>query len=159
MATMTLPGGSSVSYETGGCTASARTTLFGSMGAYVASTYVPQVVGIRFEAYLANDGPSTSALRDWRSCMSSAGLTFADPGTAIASLQTDQRDRASLDRQQTAMAGADRACDDRTHLRARRSQALAQFVHTLPTQLLAQLADIHNDRTRAALVANQTLGR
>ena len=47
-----LPGGVSVGYETGGCQGSARSQLFGSVGAYVLSTYLPQIEKILFEKFL-----------------------------------------------------------------------------------------------------------
>jgi hypothetical protein len=93
MASMTLPDGSTVTYVTGGCTGSVRTTLFGSVVAYVASSYVPQVLGSRFDAFLATNGNYTSALRDWRSCMKSKDWDFTDPQAAISSLETSQRTR------------------------------------------------------------------
>jgi hypothetical protein len=159
MATMTLPDGSTVTYVTGGCTGSVRTTLFGSNSAYVASAYVPQVIGAQFDVFLAADGAYTSALRDWQSCMKSKDWDFASPDAAVASLETAQLSAASLDQRQTAIADADRDCDPLSHLRARRSLALAQFVHGLPSGLLNQLTDIYDSRVQAGQVARQALSQ
>lgn len=159
MGSMTLPDGSTVTYVTGGCTGSVRTTLFGSVGAYVASSYVPQVVGSRFDAFLATDGPYTSALRDWRSCMKSKDWDFADPQAAISSLETSQLAVVPLGQRQTAIAGADRSCDGQSNLRASRAVALGQFVHGLAPELLNQLTDIYDSRVQAAQVARQQLAQ
>jgi hypothetical protein len=157
MATMTLPDRSTVTYFTGGCTGSARATLFGSVSAYVASSYVPQVIRARFGAFLTTDGPYTSALRDWQSCMKAKNWDFANPDAAIDSLQTAQLSTASLDQRQTAIAGADRACDAVSHLRERRSLALTQFVHGLSSALLNQLTDVYDSRVQAGQVARRAL--
>jgi hypothetical protein len=156
-ATMTLPDASTVTYETGGCTARARVRLFGSVRAYVASAYVPQVVSSRFDASLTTDGAYTSALHGWQSCMESKNWNFVNPEAAIASLQASQLRAAPLDQRQTAIAGADRACDALSHLRARRGQALAQFVQGLSSGLLTQLTTIYVGRMQAGRVAQQAL--
>ncbi len=157
MAMMTLQDGSTVTYVTGGCTGSVRARLFGSVSAYVVSAYVPQVVGNRFDGFLTADGSYTSALHDWQSCMKSKSWDFPNPDAAIDSLQTAQLSAASLDQRQTAIAGADRGCDAVSHLRERRSLALAQFVHGLSATLLNQLTDIYDSRVRAGQVARQAL--
>jgi hypothetical protein len=157
MATMTLPDGSVIGYETGGCLASARTKLFGSVRAYVASGYLPQIVRPQFEAFLTADAVAAAALREWKQCMKSQHWDFASPTAAIAWLQTTPSSAAALDRQQTAIASADRSCDAQSHLRARRGDALARFVHGLPTDLLAQLTAVYDDRVRAGRVAQQAL--
>jgi hypothetical protein len=159
MATMTLPDASTVTYVTGGCTGSVRTLLFGSNRAYVASSYVPQVIRSRFNAFLITDGPYISALGDWRSCMKSKNWDFVDPDAAIASLETSPLGAASLDQRQTAIAGADRACDGASQLRARRSLALGQFVHSLSPDLLNQLTYVYDSRLQAGQVARQAVSQ
>lgn len=157
MASMTLPDGSTVGYETGGCTSSARVTLFGSVRAYVASAYLPQVVRRQFEAFLTTDAILASALRDWHECMKSQHRDFASPDAAIGWLNATPLSAASLNQQQTAIANADRVCDARSQLRAHRADALARFVHALPADLLAQLTAVYDDRVRAGRVAQQAL--
>lgn len=156
LASMTLPDGSTIGYETGGCTAAARASLFGSVRAYVASAYVPQVIRNGFEAYLGTDGPYTTALTTWRSCMAGRHWNFGAPAAAITSLRTAGLDAASLDRRQAAVAGADRDCDARSGLRARRAAALARFTSRLSGRDLAQLDGIAAARARAGRVAGIT---
>jgi hypothetical protein len=157
LAAMTLPDGSSIGYETGGCTGNARTSLFGSVRTYVASAYVPKVVRDEFDAFLATDGPYTSALKAWQSCMTDRRWSFDGPAAAISSLETAQLDAASLSRRQAAIAGADDDCDSRSHLRARRSEALTRFTAGLSGQVLAELDEINAGRERADQVARRTL--
>ncbi|WP_203922888.1 hypothetical protein [Rugosimonospora africana] len=157
VAAMTLPDGSTIGYETGGCTGQARTGLFGSVRAYVASAYVPQVVRDEFNAFLATDGRYTTALKDWQSCMTDRQWSFDSPSAAISSLETAQLDAASLGRRQAAIAAADRDCDSRSHLRANRGNALTQFTADLSGQVLAQLDSIYAARGRAGQVARRAL--
>jgi hypothetical protein len=91
--------------------------------------------------------------------MTSKTWNFANPDAAIDSLQTAQLSAASLDQRQTAIAGADRACDAASHLRERRSLALAQFVHGLSPGLLNQLTDIYDSRLQTGQVARQALAQ
>jgi hypothetical protein len=153
LAAMTLPDGSTIGYQTGGCTAAARTSLFGSVRAYVASAYVPQVIRNDFDAFLTKDGPYTAALGAWRSCMAQRHWSFDAPAAAISSLQTARLDAASLDRRQAAVAGADRDCDSRSHLRARRAAALTRFTAGLSGRDLAELDGIQAGRQRAGRAA------
>jgi hypothetical protein len=157
MAEMKLPDGSTVGYETGGCIAQARTTLFGSVRAYVASSYLPQVVREQFEATLATDGPYLAALSAWRPCMAGGHWTFDSPATAISSLRTAQLDAAALTERQAAIAGADRDCDAVSHLRARRADALTRFTAGLSGPLLADLDQVYAGRQQAGTVAARTV--
>src|SRR5262249_30853891 len=68
----TLPGGTVATYAPNGCLSGARRNLFGSVLAFVRDSYIPQSVGLEFDAYLATDRPYQSALSAWRRCMSSA---------------------------------------------------------------------------------------
>jgi hypothetical protein len=157
VAMMSLPDGSTVDYGTGGCIGSARTILFGSVRAYVTSSYLPQVVRHEFEAFLTADTAAASALRDWQQCMKSQHWDFASPTVAIAWLYATPLTVASLDQRQSVIANADRACDAQSQLRAHRGDALARFVHGLPADLLAQLTAVYDDRVRAGRVAQQAL--
>jgi hypothetical protein len=156
-ASLALPDGSTVGYETGGCLGEARTRLFGSVRAYVTSAYLPQTVRDEFDAFLIADGAYTDALKAWQSCMAQRHWTFKAPAEAIASLETAQLDAASLNRRQAAIAGADRDCDLRSHLRSRRGQALARFTTGLSGQVLAELDEVSTGRDLAGRVARQTL--
>jgi hypothetical protein len=156
-ASLTLPDGSTVGYQTGGCFGEARSRLFGSIRAYVISAYLPQVVRDEFEAFLTADRAYDAALKTWQSCMAQRHWTFPTPAAAIASLETAQLDAASLDRRQAAIAGADRDCDLRSHLRTLRAEALTRFTTRLPVQIVAELADIVTGREQADRVARQTV--
>ncbi len=152
-AAMTLPDGGTIGYQTGGCTGAARASLFGSVRTYVASAYVPQVIRNDFDAFLTTDGPYTTALKVWRSCMAGRHRSFDAPAAAISSLETARLDAVSLGQRQAAIAGADRDCDSRSHLRARRGEALTRFTAGLPGQDLAELDEIQAGRQRAGHVA------
>jgi hypothetical protein len=155
-ASLTLPDGSTVGYQTGGCLGEARARLFGSVRAYVTSAYLPQVVRDEFEAFLAKDGAYSGALGVWRACMTGRHWPFAAPAAAISSLEGAPADAASLSRRQTAIAGADHDCDSKSHLRADRSQALTRFSAGLSGQLLAELDQVSADRVLAGRVAHAT---
>lgn len=157
LASMTLPDGSTIGYETAGCTGAARTSLFGSVHSYVASAYVPKVVRDEFDAFLASDGRYANALGVWQSCMTDRHWSFDGPAAAISSLQTAQLDAASLNQRQAAVAAADRDCDSRSHLRARRSAALTRFTAGLSGQVLAEFDEIYAGREQAGQVARRTL--
>lgn len=156
-ASLTLPDGSTVGYETGGCLGEARTRLFGSVRAYVTSAYLPPTVRDEFAAFLTTDPAYTVARQAWQSCMAQRHWTFQTPAEAIASLETAQLDAAALNRRQAAIAGADRDCDLRSHLRDRRRQALARFTAGLSAPVLAELGDVSAGRDLAGRVARQTL--
>lgn len=157
IAAMTMPDGSTIGYETGGCLGEARTRLFGSVRAYVASAYLPEAVRDEFDASLTVDGPYTTARNAWHSCMALGGWSFDAPAAAIASLETAQQDAASLNHRQAAIASADRDCDSQSHLRAERSQALTRFIAALPDRVLAELDEIHTSRERAEQAARRAL--
>lgn len=156
-AAMTLPDGSTITYQTGGCTGATRAALFGSVRTYVASAYLPNAVRDQFGAFLATDGRYAGALTAWRSCMKDRHWNFTGPAAAISSLQAARLDAAALSRRQAAVAGADLYCDARSQLRARRGAALARFVPRLSGQLLAELDEIGTGREHAAQLARQAL--
>lgn len=149
-----LPGGASVAYQAGGCQGSARSQLFGSVGAYVLSSYLPQIEKILFDEFLGRDQAYLSALHTWQACMRADKFSVANPGDAADSLLriADKISEADLLRQQTELAVADAGCDGPSHLRQRTNQALGRFVGSLPRQTLTQL----NDIARARAKANQT---
>jgi hypothetical protein len=157
LAAMTLPDGSTVSYQTGGCTAAARATLFGSLGSYMASAYVPQVIRDEFDASLTHDKPYTTALKAWQACMADHHWTFDGPEAAISSLESAQLDAATLSRRQSAIAAADRDCDSRSGLRSRRGESLARFTAALPGKVLAELDGTYLARQLADQVARRTV--
>jgi hypothetical protein len=152
-ASLTLPDGSTVGYQTGGCFGEVRAQLFGSVRTYVVSAYLPQVVRDQFETSLASDRAYNDALAAWQSCMAQRHWIFKTPGAAIASLETAPLVPAALDRRQTAIAGADRDCDLRSHLRSRRGQALTRFSAGLPAPEVAELDQVSTGRELAGRVA------
>lgn len=157
----TLPGGTVATYATNGCVSGARRHLFGSVLAFVWDSYIPQDVGLKFDAYLATDRPYMSALSGWQRCMSSAGWEFTSPQSAIASIQNLASGKGitqqKLETRQTSVADADVACDRASHLRLRRHEALAAYVHRLPGQTLAELQNIYLTRQKAARAARHEL--
>ena len=159
-ATLALPGGGGVIYETSGCVGFARQKLYGNVRAYVESSYVPQVVRGKFGIFLSTYHPYLYALHMWQSCMKARGRKFADPQAAIESVQglaLNGMRPAGLARREIAIADADTACDARSHLRASTGQALARFARSLPSRLLAQLSSIHSSRETALQVAQRVL--
>jgi hypothetical protein len=159
-ATLALPGGGGVFYGTGGCIGFARQKLFGSVRAYVESSYVPQTVRSRFGTYLSTYRPYLDALHRWQSCMKAGGRKFQDPQAAIESVQAlamNGMRPAGLVRRETALADTDTTCDSRSHLRASTSQALARYARSLPSRTLAQLSSIHSSRETALQVAQRVL--
>jgi hypothetical protein len=159
-AKLALPGGGGVLYGTGGCIGFARQKLFGSVRAYVESSYVPQTVRSKFGMSLSTYHPYLDALHRWQSCMKAGGRKFEDPQAAIESVQAlalKGMRPAGLARRQTAIADTDTACDARSRLRASTSQALARFARSLPSRILAQLSSIHSSRETALQVAQRVL--
>ena len=156
---LNLPGGASVGYETGGCQGSARSQLFGSVGAYVLSSYLPQIEKILFEKFLLRDQAYLPALHTWQACMRADKFSVANPGDAAGSLLqiADKTSGADLMRRQTALAAADASCDRPSHLRQRTNQALVRFVGSLSRQTLTQLNDIAHSRATADQVARRVI--
>jgi hypothetical protein len=157
MATMTIPGGGTVRYGTGGCLGSARRRLFGSLPAFVLDSYLPQFADMRFDSYLASYPPYTTALRGWRQCMATAGLRFASPTVALESVEALAARGATTARMlaadQWAVAGADAACGARSGLRRHRHDGLLAWLHTLPSATLTQLRSVYLTRQRAVTAA------
>jgi hypothetical protein len=156
---LSLPGGVSVAYETGGCLGSARAQLFGSVDAYMLSSYLPQIEGLLFGNFISRDEAYASALQTWQTCMRADKFSVADPSTALTSLLqvADKTSEADLMRRQTALATADASCDGPSHLRQRTNQALGKFVDSLSRQTLMQLNDIAHSRAKANEEAHQIL--
>jgi hypothetical protein len=152
-----LPGGAIVAYETGGCQGRARSQLYGSVGAYALSVYLPQIENNLFEKFLGRDQAYLSALRTWRGCMRAGKFSVADPGDAIGSVEqiADKTSEADLMRRQTALAAADASCDGPSRLRRRTNQALGKFVGSLSRPTLTQLNDIAHSQAKANRIARQ----
>jgi hypothetical protein len=150
-----FPGGTTVAYETGGCHGSARSQLYGSVGAYTLSIYLPQIENNLVENFLGRDQAYLSALRTWRACMRADKFSVADPSDAIGSLEqiADKTSEADLMRRQTALAAADASCDGPSRLRQRTNQALGKFVGSLSRQTLTQLNDIAHSQAKANRIA------
>jgi hypothetical protein len=156
-----LPGGANVGYETGGCQGSARSDLFGSVGAYVLSTYLPQIENILFENFLDRDQAYLPALHAWQACMRADKFSIASPGDAVVSLLkiADKTSQADLMRRETALAAADASCDKSSHLRRRTNQALGKFVGSLSRQTLNQLNDVARSQAKADQMARHVTPR
>jgi hypothetical protein len=156
---LNLPGGASVAYEIGGCQGSARSQLFGSVGAYMVSSFVPQIEKILFEKFLGRDQAYQSALHTWQACMRADKFSVASPGDAVGSLLriADKTSEAELMRRETALAAADASCDRPSHLRQRTNQALGKFVSSLSRQTLRQLNDMAHSRARANQIARHVI--
>ena len=152
-----LPGGAKVTYETGGCQGKARSKLFGSVGAYVLSGYLPQIEKILFEQFLGRDRAYLSALHTWQACMRAGKFSVVNPGDAADSLLkiADKTSEADLMRRQTALAAADAGCDRPSHLRRRTNQALAKFTGSLSRGTLTRLDDIAHSRAKAGRIARR----
>jgi hypothetical protein len=162
LASVTIPGGGRVTYETDGCTAAARTKLYGSVRAYVVSFYLPQIESNLFHKFTGTDQPYLSAQHRWQTCMKAHQLAFTDPQDAAGSIQqlaANSAGAAELSLRQTAVAEADTACDARSQLRQQTNKALQKFVDMLPTEALAQLGVVAHDRARAYQVARQVVSR
>src|SRR5581483_609820 len=157
--TLTLPGGASITYGTGGCRASASTQLYGSIDAYVLSVYLPQIETNLFGEFISRDQAYLPALRTWQACMRADKFSVASPGDAIGSLLriAGKTSQADLTRRDTALAAADASCDGPSRLRQRTNQALTKFVGSLSRQTLTQLIDIAHSRARADQVARHVI--
>jgi hypothetical protein len=152
---LNLPGGANVTYQTGGCQGSARSQLFGSVGAYVLSGYLPQIEKILFEEFIGRDQAYLPALHTWQACMRADKFSVANPGEAFDSLLriADKISEADLMRRQTALAAADASCDRPSHLRQRTDQALGKFVGSLSRPAVMRLNDIARSRAKASQIA------
>lgn len=158
-ASITFAGGGSVSYQTGGCQASARKQLYGSLELFMASAYLPQIQGNAFSGFLSGYQPYRSALRTWQACMKTRKVPATSPDTAASSVEqlAGNSSAADLTHQQTTLATADAACDGTSQLRQRTNQALDKFVGTLPPQVLTQLDAVAGSRAKADQVARQVV--
>jgi hypothetical protein len=156
---LNLPGGARVAYETGGCLGSARSQLFGSVDAYMLSSYLPQIEKILFEKFISRDQAYLSALHTWQACMRADKLSVADPGQALSSLLqiADKTSEADLMRRQTALAAADASCDGPSRLRQRTNQALGKFVSLLTRQTLTQLNNVAHSQAKANQIARHDI--
>ncbi len=157
LAAMTIPGGGTVSYGTGGCLSAARRHLFGSLPAFVLDTYLPQLADLRFGSYLASYLPYTAALRGWRQCMAATGKHFTSPAAAQESVEALAARRMTTARElaayQRATAGADAACGARSRLRRHRHDGLLAWLRTLPSTTLTQLKSVDLTRQHALTIA------
>jgi hypothetical protein len=159
MRKLIFPGEAAVAYGTGGCHGSARSKLYGSVGAYMLSIYLPQIENNLFEEFISRDQTYLSALDTWQACMRSDRFSVADPSDAIGSLLeiADKTSEADLMRRQTALAAADASCDGPSHLRQRTNQALGKFVGSLSRQTLTQLNDIARSQAKANQIAQHVI--
>jgi hypothetical protein len=157
--TLTLPGGASITYGTGGCSASASTQLYGSIDAYMLSVYLPQIEANLFGEFIARDQAYLPALRTWQACMRADKFSVASPGDAIGSLLriAGKTREADLMRRETTLATADASCDGPSHLRKRTNQALEEFVDSLSRQTLTQLIDIAHSQAQANQIARHVI--
>ncbi len=163
LATLRLPSGLAVRYQTGGCVGGARAALFGSVRAAMQDALMPEDVDNKFYASLAGQQPYLSAVHAWQRCMAAAGWHFMTPQASIAAIQTLATAKGTspgeLRAREAAVAGADVACDGRAHLRMRTTEALAAFVRTLPGPVLSQLRNVYLTRQQAAAAARRDLPR
>jgi len=159
LAKLNLPGGASVSYETGGCQGGARSQLFGSVDAYMVASYLPQIEESLFENYLGRDQVYLSALHTWQACMRADKFPVADPSDAIGSLLqiAGKTSEPDLMRRQAARAEADAHCDAPSHLRQHTNQALGKFVGSLSRRTLTQLDDMAHSQAKANQIAMHVL--
>lgn len=159
-ATLHLPSGVLVTYQTNGCLGTARTTLYGSPTAAIEEQTIPQDVRILRDAALNTDPTYLPALRGWRRCMRAAGWNYQSPEAAIQSLQfqaTQAISQYHFDLTQATVASADRACDARTGLRARTRHEQAIFLHRQPSKLITTLQRLNLTRAQAYDHALQVL--
>ncbi|HEX5119217.1 MAG TPA: hypothetical protein VFW65_28845 [Pseudonocardiaceae bacterium] len=159
-ATLRLPSGVVVRYQTNGCLGTTRTTLYGSPTAAIEEQTIPQDMRILRDSALNTDPAYLSALRGWRRCMRAAGWNYHSPEAAIQSLQfqaTQAISRHHFDVTQAAVASADRACDARNGLRARARHAQAIFLRHQPSKLITTLQTLNLTRTAAYRHALQVL--
>jgi hypothetical protein len=157
LATVSIAVGGNITYETGGCTAAARTELYGSVRAYVVSFYLPQVERDLFQKFTGTDQPYLSALHLWQACMKADHFPFTDPDDAAGSVGqlAGKVSAAELVRRQAATAEADTACDARSQLRRRTNLALGKFVDSLSPRILAELDDVARSQAAAYQVAQR----
>jgi hypothetical protein len=162
VAPLTLPSGASGSYETSGCTATARTRLYGNVRDAFEDTLVPQDVNQMFALDLQHSQRYQAALDMWQRCMAASGWPTTSPDAVIASLQslaTRQTPAASLARTQQAEAAADGRCDARSKLRALRADTRTAFLRTQSPRtlaLLAHLLRVHQQAVRRARTVLRT---
>lgn len=160
-ATLRLPSGVLETYRADGCLSTARAELYGSLTSAIEAQTVPQDMRILRDAALNTDPGYMSVLRDWQLCMGIAGWTYKSPQAAIQAFQFRATQagggRQQLAAGQTAVAGADRACDARTGLRARAVQEQQTYLSRLSTGLLSVLRTLESARARAYRHALQVL--
>lgn len=149
---LALPSGASATVGTGGCLGQARTELYGSVQAALASETVPQDVQQLFEHFLGSDHAYQSTIGAWQRCMAADGQHTQSPAALIGSLQAlaagGMAPRTLADRQRAA-ATADLACDARTGLRRTIAQQQAAFLAKQPARTLALLDQVWQTREQA----------
>jgi hypothetical protein len=156
-----LPGGLVVGFATDGCLSAARGRLFGSARAYMLDFYLPQAIKLLFDSYLAKYVPYAAALSRWQRCMTSAGLRYKSPDSAIQAFQVLAARRGAQARviqsKQQAVATKDAVCDGLSGLRLQKHSGLVAYIHHLPGSLLSEFQEIFSTRRRAVQVAQRLL--
>lgn len=150
-ATLRLPSGALVTYQTRGCLGTARTELYGSLTVAIEEQTIPEDLRILRDTALNTDPAYLPVLREWQQCMSTAGWTYHSPQAAIQAIQFQSTQGTSpqqLDSKQAAVAGADRACDTGTGLRARSAQEQEVFLSRQRSGLLTVLYTLDLTRKR-----------
>lgn len=158
---ITLPSGTVISYQTGGCVGSARAALFEDVDAAIRSSMVPQDVDRSFEASMFEGSRFESALSEWRRCMYDEGWKVADPSAILDSIDTAISRGMALrvaGAKETAIANADFKCDQRSRLRATMHALVIGFLADEPPLVVSELMAAERSKAEAAVRAMSLLG-
>ncbi|MER5530764.1 hypothetical protein ABT075_40345 [Streptomyces sp. NPDC002677] len=149
-----VPGGGSVSKQSGGCDAAAERTLYGDPATWfrldtTASNLRPLYVG-----KLLHDRRFTAAVHDWAGCMKRAGHPYPDPDAARQATREhpavqSRAEEARSFAAETRIAVADATCAREVSLRSVGQDREAHYLARLNAKYGAQLDAYRQLRQRA----------
>ncbi|MFG3019167.1 hypothetical protein ACGFZQ_11560 [Streptomyces sp. NPDC048254] len=149
-----VPGGGSVSKQSGGCDASAERTLYGDPATWfrldtTASNLRPLYVG-----KLLHDRRFAAAVHDWASCMKRAGHPYPDPDAARQATREhpavqSRAEEARSFAAETRIAVADATCAREVSLKSVGQDREAHYLAQLNAEYGTQLDAYRQLRQRA----------
>jgi hypothetical protein len=159
-ASIPLPGGSAITYLTGGCQAQAISRIYGNLAEYHRSVAELNSIRLAVGTRIAADKALRRAVSHWRRCMSERGFRYPNADAARAAVYQDYvraRSVASVRTREAVVAAADRACGERSAVYNAVSRARQNTVRDVPIRVLRQAGELARARTAAVRRARAIL--
>ncbi|WP_305784471.1 hypothetical protein [Symbioplanes lichenis] len=119
-ATLRLPGLAQYTFPDSGCLAEGRAAVAGDTTAWARLAYLPGELNKQLSQRVAGDPRLVAARAAWSGCMAGHGHRYAAPDDIPAALagrlRAHPEQRAALHAEETALAGLDARCNQRTRL-------------------------------------------